>query len=74
MNFTTVEEAFIVVKSADIVFIHGVSQAPQILIDAMADRADKLKNVRIAHPDHRESLVKLHLKDGARALEFVIWS
>ncbi|HLF35263.1 MAG TPA: acetyl-CoA hydrolase/transferase C-terminal domain-containing protein [Cyclobacteriaceae bacterium] len=52
MNFTTAEEAVKVIKSGDTVFIHGVSQAPQILIDAMINRAGELRNVRIVHIHH----------------------
>ena len=45
-------EAVKVIKSGDTVFIHGVAQAPQLLIDAMVDRAPELENVRIVHIHH----------------------
>ncbi|MFC2123539.1 acetyl-CoA hydrolase/transferase family protein [Bacteroidota bacterium] len=52
MKFTTAEEAVKVIKSNDTVFIHGGAQAPQILIDAMVNRSDDLRNVRIVHIHH----------------------
>ena len=52
MKFTTAEEAVKVIKSNDTVFIHGGAQAPQILITAMVNRSDDLKNVRIVHIHH----------------------
>lgn len=52
MHFITAEEAIKVIKPGDTVFIHGVAQAPQILIDAMVGRASELKNVRIVHIHH----------------------
>jgi len=52
MKYTTAEEAVKVINSGDTVFIHGVSQAPQLLIDAMCERAGELKNVRIVHIHH----------------------
>jgi acyl-CoA hydrolase len=52
MKFSSAEEAVKIIKSGDTVFIHGVSQAPQILIDAMVQRAGELKNVRIVHIHH----------------------
>jgi acyl-CoA hydrolase len=52
MNFMSAAEAVKVIKSGDTVFIHGVAQAPQLLIDAMVDRAPELENVRIVHIHH----------------------
>ena len=52
MKFTTAEEAVKVIKSGDTVFIHGGAQAPQILITAMVNCSDDLKNVRIVHIHH----------------------
>ena len=45
-------EAVKVIKSGDTVFIHGVAQAPQLLIDAMVERAQELKEVRVVHIHH----------------------
>jgi acyl-CoA hydrolase len=52
MKYTTAEKAVKVIKSGDTVFIHGVAQAPQLLIDAMVARADELRDVRIVHIHH----------------------
>ncbi len=52
MKYTSAEEAVKIIKSGDTVFIHGVAQAPQILIDAMVARAPELKDVRIIHIHH----------------------
>lgn len=52
MKYTTAEDAVKVIRSGDTVFIHGVAQAPQLLIDAMVARADELRNVRIVHIHH----------------------
>jgi 4-hydroxybutyrate CoA-transferase len=46
---TTADEALKVVKSGDRVFIHSVAQAPQILIEALVNRADELRDVEIVH-------------------------
>lgn len=47
-------EAANYIKSNDRVFIHSVAAAPQILIDALSNRAHELKNVEIVHL-HTES-------------------
>jgi acyl-CoA hydrolase len=52
MNYLSATEAVKVIKSGDTVFIHGVAQAPQLLIDAMVARAPELENVRIVHIHH----------------------
>jgi 4-hydroxybutyrate CoA-transferase len=52
MKYKSAEEAVKIIKSGDTVFIHGVAQAPQILIDAMVDRAPELRDVRIIHIHH----------------------
>ncbi|MFZ1699475.1 MAG: acetyl-CoA hydrolase/transferase C-terminal domain-containing protein [Pyrinomonadaceae bacterium] len=38
-----------IINSGDRVFVHGVAAVPQILIRAMTDRADELRNVEIVH-------------------------
>jgi acyl-CoA hydrolase len=42
-------EAVSVIKSGDRVYIHSVAAAPQILIQAMTERAPELKNVEVVH-------------------------
>ena len=42
MEYKSASEAVKVIKSGDTVFIHGIAQAPQILIDAMVARAPEL--------------------------------
>jgi len=46
---TTADEALKVVNSGDRIFIHSVAQAPQILIEALVNRADELRDVEIVH-------------------------
>lgn len=52
MKFITADEAVKQIKSGHTVFIHGVSQFPQVLVDAMIRRSPELKNVRIIHIHH----------------------
>ena len=52
MNITTADEAVKIIQPGDTVFIHGGSQAPQHLIDAMVARGHELKDVRIIHIHH----------------------
>ncbi|MCB9230722.1 MAG: acetyl-CoA hydrolase/transferase family protein [Bacteroidia bacterium] len=42
-------EAVKIIKSGDRVFIHSAAAAPQILIDAMVERAPELRNVEVIH-------------------------
>jgi len=43
------EEAVSVIKSNDRVFIHSITGTPKTLVNAMAKRADELKNVQVNH-------------------------
>jgi 4-hydroxybutyrate CoA-transferase len=45
----TAEKAVASIKSGDSVYIHSNAAAPQILIEAMVDRAPQLKDVTILH-------------------------
>jgi len=47
MNFTTAEEAVKLIQSNHRVFIHSAAATPRELVNAMAERSDELKNVRI---------------------------
>ena len=49
VKYTSASEAVKAIKSGDRVFIHSVAMAPQILIDAMVERAPELRNVTIVH-------------------------
>jgi acyl-CoA hydrolase len=42
-------EAVSVIKSGDRVFIHGIAAAPRVLIEALTDRADELRDVELVH-------------------------
>ena len=53
-KYKTAAEAVKVIQSGDRVFIHGVSCAPESLIEAMTQRADELRNVELIHI-HTES-------------------
>ena len=46
-NFTTAAEAVKLIKSGDHVFIQGSTSIPEILSQAMADRAGELRNVTV---------------------------
>ena len=41
------EEAVSIIRSGDKVYIHSVAAAPQVLIKALAQRADDLPNTEI---------------------------
>jgi 4-hydroxybutyrate CoA-transferase len=80
MNFQKAEDAVKVIKSGDRVFIHSVAAAPQILIDAMVNRADELKDVEIIHmhtenvasyvkPEYQDSFFLKSLFVGANVRE-----
>lgn len=58
--YTSAQNALEYVKSNDRVFIHSVAAAPQILIDALSERAPDLGNVEIVH---------LHTECNARYLD-----
>ncbi|WP_456461221.1 acetyl-CoA hydrolase/transferase family protein [Reichenbachiella sp.] len=59
-KYLSAKEALEYVKSNDRIFIHSVAAAPQILIDALCDRASDLENVEIVH---------LHTECKAKYLE-----
>ncbi len=46
---TTAQEAVKLIKSGDRVFIHSVVCAPHVLINAMMDRSDDLKDIKVIH-------------------------
>ncbi len=48
-RYTTAEDAVTCIRSGDRVFIHSVSMAPHMLIDAMMHRSDELRDVEIVH-------------------------
>ena len=48
-KITTAQEALKIVKSNDVVYIHGGAAVPEILIDALVARAPELRNVTIGH-------------------------
>jgi acyl-CoA hydrolase len=48
-KFITANEAVKFVKSGDRVFIHSVAAAPTVLIRALTERKDELKNVELVH-------------------------
>ncbi|MBK9449571.1 MAG: acetyl-CoA hydrolase/transferase family protein [Bacteroidetes bacterium] len=52
MTFLTPIQALQCVQSGDRVFIHSAAAAPQILIDALVQRAPDLRNVEIVHLHH----------------------
>lgn len=48
-KYTTAEEAVKVVKSNDRIYIQAAAATPSILIKALSERADDLRNVEICH-------------------------
>jgi len=48
-RYTTAEDAVTCIRSGDRVFVHSVSMAPHLLIDAMMQRADELRGVEVIH-------------------------
>jgi acyl-CoA hydrolase len=48
-KYVTAEEAATLVKSGDRIFIHGAAMTPPVLIDALINRADELKQIEIIH-------------------------
>ncbi|HEY0108170.1 MAG TPA: 4-hydroxybutyrate CoA-transferase, partial [Fibrella sp.] len=46
---TTPEQAVSAIQSGNRVFIHSVAQTPHVLIQAMVDQADRLRDVEICH-------------------------
>ena len=45
----TAEEAVKVIKNNDRIYIHAAAAAPQVLINAMTQRHEELKNVEVSH-------------------------
>ncbi len=48
-KFVSPQQALQIVKPGDSIYIHTAAAAPQVLIDALVERAPKLKNVKIYH-------------------------
>ena len=49
MKYVTPQDAVSLVKSDSRIYVHGMAAAPTTLIEALAERADELRNVEIAH-------------------------
>ncbi|MGW8123987.1 acetyl-CoA hydrolase/transferase family protein [Roseivirga echinicomitans] len=49
MEYTTAEKAVELIKSGDSVFIHTAAATPKTLVQAMTNRADSLRGVKIFH-------------------------
>ena len=49
------EEAVSIIRSGDKIFVHSVAAAPQVLIKALVQRADDLRNIEI-YQLHTEEL------------------
>jgi 4-hydroxybutyrate CoA-transferase len=52
MKLLTPAQALTCVRSGDRVFIHSAAAAPQVLIDALVERAPELRDVEIVHLHH----------------------
>jgi acetyl-CoA hydrolase len=59
-HYCTAEEAVQAIHSGHHVYVHGASAFPQVLVDAMVDRAGELRDVEIVH---------LHTNGYARYVE-----
>jgi len=62
----TPQEAVSIIRSGDKVFIHTGAAAPQILVQALADRADELRGVQIyqLHTEGPAPYASEHLQDS----------
>lgn len=49
LQFVSAEEALGVVKSGQRIFIHSVFAAPSVLVQALANRSNELKDIEIVH-------------------------
>jgi len=49
MKVVSAADAVSVLNSGDRVFVHTAAAAPQVLVDAMTDRAGELRNVEVCH-------------------------
>ncbi|MGV3614158.1 MAG: acetyl-CoA hydrolase/transferase family protein [Fimbriimonas sp.] len=49
-RFVSAAEAVSQIQSGDRVYVHGMAAAPQLLLQALVDRASELRGVRIAQP------------------------
>lgn len=49
MEWVSAEEAVSAIKSFDRVFIHGAAATPQVLVNAMVERASQLQDVELVH-------------------------
>ena len=49
MKHKTAAEAMQDIKSGQSIFVHGVAAVPQVLIEALVEQADRLKDVEILH-------------------------
>ncbi len=47
MHFVSAAEAVIVIKSGDSVYIQGSTSVPEVLVQAMTDRAEELRGVKV---------------------------
>jgi 4-hydroxybutyrate CoA-transferase len=54
ITYVSAAKAISCIRSGDRVFIHSAAAAPQVLIDAMVERAPELQNVEVVHL-HTES-------------------
>jgi len=49
MDIVSASEAVSVINSGDRVYVHTAAAAPQLLVQAMTDRADELRNIEVCH-------------------------
>jgi acyl-CoA hydrolase len=49
MDLVSASEAVSVINSGDRVYVHTAAAAPQLLVQAMTDRSDELRNVEVCH-------------------------
>lgn len=73
-EFVSAEKAVSLIKSNDRVFIHSVAASPQVLIQAMVNRADELRNVDIVHlhTEGEAPYVQPQYRDNFRLSSFFI--
>lgn len=49
MNFVSAEEAVSIIKDHQKIFLHGAAMTPEVLIDALVNRAPELRHVELMH-------------------------
>ena len=69
MNLVSAAEAVKLIKSGDSVYIQGSTSIPEVLVQAMTDRAPELRDVKVYSAFARKRLLKKKIKRRFRSNE-----